>query len=187
MRPFVEVAQHDARAGDIYRSEQVLIHQPDCLCSALAVRCTEMNVEYMEKVMSDMDVGPEHAPRFATWHGEIDLSDQPEVKSAESHISVDTAAMLASLSDRVYISELGCQITGLMLLDGSTLVVDHFLECDYIRVQFAQNPSNALDSSAPIESASLMNVVSGNATFRHRGPLDLILDQGRNPFPAFLP
>ena len=175
--PFVEVAQHDARAGYVDRSQQIFIHQANSLLLALAMRSAKVNVEDMYQMLPNANVGAQDAAFFAARDGQVNLSDQSKIESAERHIAIDPATMFASFADGVNIPEIGRQIAGLMILNRFTLVVHYFLESNDISVQLSQDAPNALDARAAIEPPSFVNVVGCDAESGPEHWLYLVLDE----------
>ena len=59
--PFVEIAQDDARTGNVRRLEQIFIHQEDRLRPPLAVRRSEMHVKNVHQMLAYADVGAQNS------------------------------------------------------------------------------------------------------------------------------
>ena len=175
--PLVEVAQHDARAGYVDRSQKIFIHQPNSLLLALAMRRAKVNVEDMYQMLPNANVGAQNAAFFAARDGQVNLADQSKFESAERHIAVDPATMCARFADGVNISEICRQIFGLMILNRFALVAHYFLESNDVSVQLSQDARNALDARAAIEPPSFVNVVGCDAESGHEHLLHLVLDE----------
>jgi hypothetical protein len=168
MCPFIEVAQYDAWARDVDRPQQIFIDQTDRLCPALAVRRTEVNVEDVKEMWAYAEVGTKHTPFFPAGNAQIHMTGQFESAPAESYIAVHSAAMLASFSDGVKVSETIREIAGLMILNRETVVAHDLLQRYQIGIELCEHPSDAFDGNPAVESTSLVNVVGGNAESIHR-------------------
>src|SRR5579872_3060500 len=72
MRPVVEVAQDDARTGDIDCPKQILIHQAHGLSPTLPLRGPQMQVEDVQQALVHADVGAQSAAPLASRDSQVD-------------------------------------------------------------------------------------------------------------------
>src|SRR6266436_8538496 len=96
------------------------------------------------------------------------MTDQFESAPAERYIAVHSAAMFASFSNSVKVSETIREIAGLMILNRETLVAHHLLQRHQIGIDLCEHPTDAFDANPAVESPALVNVVRGNAESIHR-------------------
>jgi hypothetical protein len=93
--PIIEVAEHNAGPGDVYRAEQARIHESNSLLAPFTMRRAEVYVEHMQSVMSNPYVGAKHTSFFPAGDGPIDLPDEFKSPAAEGHVAVYTAAVFS--------------------------------------------------------------------------------------------
>ena len=95
------------------------------------------------------------------------MADAFECPAAERDIAVHAAAMFASFSNGVKVSETVRQIAGLVILNRKALVAHHLLQGDDVGVDLFEDAGDAFDANPAIQAAALVNVVGGNPEAIH--------------------
>lgn len=106
MGPLVEIAEDDARAGDVDRPQKVFINEPHRLGSPLAARRAEMHVENVQQVRAYAKVRAKHAALLPAGDAQIDMPDQFERPPAQRYVAVDASAMFSRFADCVEASKM---------------------------------------------------------------------------------
>jgi hypothetical protein len=105
------------------------------------------------------NVGPQDAPFFTPLYAQIHVTRRLKTAAAQRHISVNSAAMSASLANYVMGAQAFGKVTGLVILNRRTLMADDLLKSDHIGVNVLKNTRHALDADTAIHTAGLVDVV----------------------------
>src|SRR5207245_5051039 len=113
----------------------------------------------VQHILAQADVCTKRSTFLPAGYAQIDLPDQLEIPSTQRNVTIHTATVFAGLTDGVKVSELVRQIAGLMVLYGTALMADNFLEGDDVRADLIEHARDAFDARSAVETQSLVDVV----------------------------
>lgn len=159
VRPYVKIAEDDARARDVNGLEEILIDQPDRLRPALPVCRAKVHIEDMQKLRAYAQVRTEQSPFLPTGNTQIDVPGAFNGLRLNVTFAVDSAAMLPGFFYRMRISELVREIASLVVLDRTAFVAHYLLQGYDVSVDLGEDLTDAFHAKAAIESPAFVNVV----------------------------
>ena len=167
VRPLVEIAEHDARAGDVNRAEHFFIDKTNRLRLALSVRCAEVQVKDVQETIVKTNIGTKGAAFFPSGNGQVYRSNQFEFPAAQRYVAIYGAAVLPGLPNGAKVTELFGQVACLVMLYRAAFFTHNFLQRNDVRINLREHAGDAFNADSSIESLRLMNVVGRDAESLH--------------------
>jgi hypothetical protein len=158
-QPLVEVSKNNSMSGQQVSANDPAVKEQASLPAVLRQRSTEMHVEHVEHLRSQLDVGSETTSRFAAPNGNVVIAVTAYRETGENDVPVLSATVKASLSKGNVVPKLFGEKASLILLARAAVKPKYFLKGNNVGVDLRQNFRNSFGAHAPVQSPALMNVV----------------------------
>lgn len=133
------------------------------LLAALQIAGAEMNIEDVNQFSRrDFQITANTAALFPAGRRKVIRFHISDGKAADQHISVSSTAQLAGFSNVISIAHGLGKVLGLILLFAASSETDHFLQRDYVGIQFAQDLRNPEWANTSIHAPAFVGVISGD-------------------------
>ena len=152
--PLVEIAHHDARAGQLV-VQDVLPHQHADLRGPLADLEAEVHVEDVQQpVARHLEVQPDAAAGLAVGPGEVERAAAANGQTGEDRVAVGQAVPLPRGPHR----DLHAEALG----EAQGLGPEHLLQAHQVGVDLLQHLGDPVEVHAAVEPRALVDVVAGD-------------------------
>lgn len=135
-RPFVEIAEHDARSFERLVAKHRFIDQALGLLSPFEERRSQMHVEYMQSSALREYIRAKASTLFAAHHAHVQIAMRSQGVAAENEVPVSISQKLPVLSE--------CRVGAKVMRQVFALHAEYFLKRDDIRIHFRQDIGDAL-------------------------------------------
>src|SRR5512140_3610830 len=117
----------------------------------------------MHADIADGDVAAQTAAALAAPPRQVIVAAKLERQAAQGDVAVDSALQTPVLAEAEAVPEPVGEEARLVVLRRAALDTENFLQGDDVAVEFRNHVGNARGAEAPVETAALVDVVSGDA------------------------
>ena len=158
-KPFIEIAQNNARSGKARMVDDLIVEQPPRLRAVFKERCAEVDIEDMQHGGVQLYVGAQASSGFTTPGRDVIVAMNVDGKPAEDDIPVTAAAKLARFSEGKMQAEFFGNKSSLIRFAIPPFDTQNFLQRNDVRVNLAQDVHNPAWAHTSIQTSTFVNVI----------------------------
>jgi putative phosphoribosyl transferase len=161
-KPFIKIPKNDTRPAQFLVRDDPLVHEFARLLALLKEACPEMNVENVQYLLGESDIGPQAASPLPSTGADVVVLMALNREPCQDDVAVPSAVVPPILTEGKMETEFLRDKPGLILFPETALTTDNLLKGDDIGVGLAQYLDNPIGAHTPIHATAFVNVISNN-------------------------